>query len=172
MFDKTSIYEKEGLILMVQIDHLNGEILGWAINCLYEIGALNVQTIATITKKNRPGYILIVDIPVKCFDEIEAFFVEELATTGWHLIKSHHRHIATEAVIKEIIFKNDDIKIRCSLEGKQVKGKPETVRPENRSCIAIYEKLRKEGVHSISFQNLCSQLTAILKNPNEEEIQI
>ena len=172
MFDKSSIYEKEGLIFMVQIDHLSGEILGWAINGLYEIGALNVQVIPTITKKNRPGHIFIVDIPIKYFDEIEEFFVKELSTTGWHLIKSQHRHIATEAIVKEIIFIHDGKKIKCSLEGKQIKGKPETVRPENRSCIAVYEKLKEEGVHSISFQGLSSQLTHALENASDEEILI
>ena len=172
MFDKSLIYEKEGLIFMVQIDHLNGEILGWAINSLYEIGALNVQIISTITKKNRPGHIFFVDIPKKCFDEIEEFFVKELSTTGWHLIKSQHRHIATEAIEKEITFSIDDKKIKCRLEGKQIKGKPETVRPESRSCIAIYEKLKEEGVCSISFESLNSQLGNVLKDSSNKEILI
>ena len=48
---KTILYSKEGMLLLVQVDHLNGELLGEVIDHFYEAGAKNVQIVSTITKK-------------------------------------------------------------------------------------------------------------------------
>ncbi len=73
--------EKEGLILVVATDSLSGEELGYAINGLQEVGAYNVNLIPTITKKNRPGQLMIVDLPVKNENAVGNFLVKEFWDT-------------------------------------------------------------------------------------------
>ena len=36
--------------------------MGSVIEYLYDAGACNVQVIPTITKKNRPGYLFLIDV--------------------------------------------------------------------------------------------------------------
>ena len=56
------IFSKEGIFFTVQVDHLNGEIMGSIFDMFYSTGALNVQCLQTITKKNRPGNIFLIDV--------------------------------------------------------------------------------------------------------------
>jgi len=59
---KGSKFEKlrkeEIRVLETSLDDVTGEVLGYTIGKLYDSGALDVQAIPTVTKKNRPGYIL------------------------------------------------------------------------------------------------------------------
>lgn len=172
MLKNLSVYEKEGIIFVVQIDHLSGELIGWTVDKLYEAGAHNVQIISSITKKNRPGYIFIVDVVPEKAHELEEFFVVELGSTGWHLIRSSHRHVPTEKITKKITFIFGEQKVQHIIEAKQIKGKPETIRPENRSCVAVFEKFKDKGVGSVSLQRIYSQLTDYLKCSDKKEITI
>ena len=47
--------EKKSRLILAQVDHLSGELLGFAIGRIMELGAGNVQLIPTITKKTGPG---------------------------------------------------------------------------------------------------------------------
>ena len=66
-----NVYSKEGLLILVQIDHLNGEILGSIIEDFYHAGAKNVQIVSTITKKNRPACMIFIDVPFQKAEEVE-----------------------------------------------------------------------------------------------------
>ncbi|MCK5418002.1 MAG: DUF111 family protein, partial [Desulfobacterales bacterium] len=54
--------QKKSRLIFAQIDHIPGDVLGFAMERLMELGAKNVQLIPTITKKNRPGNIMIIDV--------------------------------------------------------------------------------------------------------------
>ncbi|MCL5024568.1 MAG: DUF111 family protein, partial [Nitrospirae bacterium] len=53
---------KESRLLFAQVDHVSGEVTGFAIGKIMEPGANNVRLIPTVTKKNRPAEPLSVDI--------------------------------------------------------------------------------------------------------------
>lgn len=82
--------EKKARLILAQIDHLSGEMLGLAIDRLMGYGAHNVQIIPTITKKNRPGNLLIVDAEPEHEETIAGFLVKELQVTGYHRIETSH----------------------------------------------------------------------------------
>ena len=84
------IYTKTGLLFVIQVDHLSGEIIGDLIESFYSAGAKNVQVISTITKKNRPAYMIVVDGNEASADEIERVIVEECGSSGWHRISTKH----------------------------------------------------------------------------------
>ena len=60
--EKMHLYTKEGILLLVQTDHLDGETLGNLIGRFYDEGAKNVQVISSLTKKNRPGHLILIDV--------------------------------------------------------------------------------------------------------------
>ena len=66
------IHSKDGLVFMVQADHLSGECVGQAIGHLYTAGAANVQVVPAITKKNRPSYLFFIDCRPDSADRVEA----------------------------------------------------------------------------------------------------
>ncbi len=82
--------EKDARIILAQVDHVSGEVLGFAIERLMEIGAHNVQLIPTITKKNRPGNILIIDTDERQEERIADFLTRELKISGYHRIHTSH----------------------------------------------------------------------------------
>lgn len=75
---------------MAQVDHATGEVLGFAIERIMERGAHNVQLIPTITKKNRPGHILLIDTEAGREAAIADFLVLELKVTGYHRVDTTH----------------------------------------------------------------------------------
>lgn len=113
------VYSKEGLLFLVQDDHLSGELLGSAIEYLYAVGARNVQRVPSVTKKNRPGQAIFIDAPVNLAQGIERLIVEELASTGWHRIKFEGGchgdlqglgRLAEGRPVEEVIYLLSDIK--------------------------------------------------------------
>ncbi len=76
-----SIFWGEGKarLILAQIDHVSGEITGFAIGKIMELGANNVQLIPTITKKNRPGSIIMIDVDAIHEEDIVRFLAGELS---------------------------------------------------------------------------------------------
>ena len=50
------------MLLLVQIDDRSGEVLGNALEELMSLGARNVQLLSSVTKKGRPGHVLLIDL--------------------------------------------------------------------------------------------------------------
>jgi uncharacterized protein (DUF111 family) len=80
-------------LVSVQVDHLSGEMLGEIWKQLSSKGAKNVQFLSTLTKKGRPGHVLLVDIPPERMNELEDFLVSDLGVCGWHRLLSGHVHV-------------------------------------------------------------------------------
>lgn len=140
------IYEKEGLVLLVQTDHLTGETIGTAIDDLYRAGAHNVQVIASITKKNRPGQLFMIDTSQAHLAAIEEVILLELGATGWHLLRSAHRHTGTQIFTQQVVFDTPDGAVTMTAKLKSVKARADMLRPEHASCLEIRQTLRQRGV--------------------------
>jgi len=101
--------EKDARIILAQVDHVSGEILGFAIERMMELGAHNVQLIPAITKKNRPGNIILIDTDDRHEEEIANFLARELRISGYHRIQTSH-------VFQKVTFVEKTIHL--SLNGK------------------------------------------------------
>ena len=141
----TGIYEKKGNILCVQVDHLSGEMIGTAIEDLYEAGAMNVQVIPTVTKKNRPGHLFFIDVPNGRNSAVESVILD-LGSSGWHLFETRHRHVATEIRNMEVAFETPEGPFVFNVQVKIMQDYGERIHPEHSSCLALRETLRKKGV--------------------------
>lgn len=147
------IYEKDTILLYVQMDHLNGENMGSLLNVLYDAGAKNVQIINTITKKNRPGYIMIVDSPIVKLSEIENIIVKEAGSSGWHRINTKHCYVNVSIEKKNVKVKVSDFEFDFCIEGKILMNDIETVRPEFENCLKLKNILLENG-YNISLSKI------------------
>jgi uncharacterized protein (DUF111 family) len=159
------VRQKPGNILFVQTDHSPGDVIGTVIEDFYKAGALNVQVISSVTKKNRPGYLFFIDTAPGENSQIENIIINDLGATGWHQLGSEHRHIATEIWQRELVFDTPEGPHRHMVAVKVIMEKPEQIRPEHSSCLAIREALREKGANlslkEIS-ENIIRQMSADL----------
>jgi hypothetical protein len=73
--------------LETNVDDVRGEILGFLITKLMENGALDVTIIPTITKKNRPGYLISVITNEDKIESLTEILIKETGTLGVRLLK-------------------------------------------------------------------------------------
>ncbi len=139
------MFQKDGTLLYVQADHVTGELMGSVIEYLYDAGACNVQVIPTITKKNRPGYLFLIDVKSGSLEDVEQVLIRELSVTGWHRVRTEHCHLEVEYLKKRVEFRVGQENFCMEVEGKKSYGITETFRPEHRSCAKLKEILRSRG---------------------------
>ncbi len=79
-------------LIIAQVDHASGEVVGEAMQELMQLGARNVQLLQSVTKKGRPGYILFIDLPVEKVAGVATYLAAELGIWGCHILDSQHVH--------------------------------------------------------------------------------
>ncbi|MHA1647699.1 MAG: nickel pincer cofactor biosynthesis protein LarC [Promethearchaeota archaeon] len=89
-------------VLETNLDDVRGEILGQTIDILMKNGALDVSIISTITKKNRPGYILKVVCSIKDVEKISGLIIKETGSLGVRWIDQRRIVVNRENSLKEI----------------------------------------------------------------------
>ena len=83
------------MLILVQIDDRSGEVLGHALEELMGLGARNVQLLASVTKKGRPGNVLLLDLEDEAEPAIAAYLAAELGAWGYQILEASHRHFDT-----------------------------------------------------------------------------
>ena len=63
------------------------------------LGARNVQLLSSVTKKGRPGNVLLIDLEAEREAEVAAYLAVELGAWGYQLLEASHRHF--EMVLRE-----------------------------------------------------------------------
>ena len=74
-------------VLETSLDDASGEVLGYTLERLYKEGALDVQIISAVTKKNRPGYIVAVTCRQEDEERLAHILMEETGTLGIRVSK-------------------------------------------------------------------------------------
>lgn len=83
------------MLLLVQIDDRSGEVLGNALEEVMSLGARNVQLLSSVTKKGRPGHVLLIDLEADVEASVGAYLAAELGAWGYQVLESAHRHFDT-----------------------------------------------------------------------------
>lgn len=78
-------------VLETNVDDVTGEILGNLVDELLERGALDVVTIPTTGKKNRPGHIIHVVTSPSESQRLARCIIEETGSLGVRVMPAHHR---------------------------------------------------------------------------------
>lgn len=98
--------EKSGRLLLFHFDHLSGEETGALIEMLQEWGASDVQIIPTVTKKNRPGHLALVDVTASDESRIAGELARQFGISGYHRLQTDHCHQA-------VALERADLTVRC-----------------------------------------------------------
>lgn len=102
-------FEDEIIKLETNVDDVTGEILGALVDKLLQYGALDVSYLNTVTKKNRPGYLISVISKPKDSLKLASILFEETGTLG----------IRTIPGIKRLILSRSIEKITITVDGKE-----------------------------------------------------
>lgn len=146
-------------MFLVQVDHLSGECVGHSIESLYQAGAANVQVMATITKKNRPAYLYLIDCRIENEEKIETTIINELGTGGWHRIETVHRYLKNQILKRKISVSSKSHDFEFVIEGKEIDGGQ--VRPEYDNVVKLKTLISEKFNQTIGFNKLYNLVVAV-----------
>ncbi len=89
-------------VLETSLDDVSGEVLGYTLEKLYGEGALDVQIISTVAKKNRPGYIVAATCRQEDEERLAGILMKETGTLGVRV--SNQKRFCANRKVLEIDF--------------------------------------------------------------------
>lgn len=163
----------KGKLIIAQVDHSSGEVIGHSMQRLFQMGAWNVQLLQSITKKNRPGYMLFIDLPEELVEKVAVFLASELGIWGYHILESQHVHF--DVYFREKTLRltagdhNSIIKIRPKYIAQR--GKLLSIKVDHDQLVQIQEQVEEWG-YSFPLAALRSSIENRLWSGNDAEITI
>ncbi|MHB0981334.1 MAG: nickel insertion protein [Thermoleophilia bacterium] len=95
----------DAILILVQLDDCSGEVLGEAMRRLNGLGVRNVQLLSSITKKGRPGNVLLLDLDRGLELEVSLFLAAELGAWGYHVLEARHRHFDVTLEERQVVVR-------------------------------------------------------------------
>ena len=162
--------EKKSALILAQVDTISGEVLGFAIDRIMELGANNIQLIPTITKKNRPGNIIIIDTDREMEEEIAQYLAKELKIYGYHRINTSHIFHRVTFVEKNIKLKIDgkEASFLCEIKILGDPSQPLSVDVEHDFLVDLQKTLNEKLNTFISLFELRSMIESRLRESGNE----
>jgi uncharacterized protein (DUF111 family) len=151
--------KKKARLLFAQADHVSGEVIGFAVGRMMELGARNVQLISSITKKNRPGNIFIIDTDDKHEEVISRFLTKELKISGYHRIDTSHIFQPVTLSQKKVVISTDGKRrtLNCEIKIIGDPSNPLSIDVEHDALVKLQKILRSQKKEL----SLCELRTAI-----------
>ena len=161
------------LLLMAQVDDVPGELIGEFIQRVTETCARNVQVLPSITKKNRPGYVIYVDAPQSLETDIATLFGAELGTWGYRVIAAEHKHFDIERFTAHVNIHSAQGEHAFELRAKRISsaGAFSRVKAEYDDLSAICQSLRENGTPA-SLTEVKAAVESALRKEETTEITI
>jgi hypothetical protein len=129
-------YEEDEVILIeTNIDNMNPEILGYALERLMERGALDVFMTPIFMKKNRPGTLLSILITPDKLDETISIIFAETTSLGIRFQRLERRKLPRELITVETSFGPVRLKVSHIDTEKRI------ISPEYEDCREIAVRL-------------------------------
>jgi uncharacterized protein (TIGR00299 family) protein len=113
-----SIFEKyieDVFVLETDVDDTSGEILGNFIQEMEKSKILDIQVISSITKKNRPGYLIKLLCHPQIIDEVLTKMFSELGTLGVRISKIKRVCIEREIEPVSVVINQQEFEINYKL---------------------------------------------------------
>lgn len=162
--------QKKAKLIFVQIDHASGEVLGFTMEKVMDLGANNVQLIPTITKKNRPGHIMIIDVDEQNEGVIAGFLAQELGVPGYHRIDTLHVFDHISFAKKDLTIRANGVIQKTSCEFKLTGDSlnPASVSVEHDFLVEIQKLLLDKSNHYMPINELRRIIESKLRDPGDE----
>jgi len=159
----------DNILIFAQVDSVSGDSMAYAMTSLYDAGAHNVTLVPSLTKKGRPGYLLIIDTSIKAQSKIEDILIAELGLLGWRLLASQHVSLEVEVadtdLVLEVLGKNLPLKVPTK-RGRTSDGR--TVQSiDYQFCVELKRRLWDELSTEISLRELRTLLwSSVIRGEN------
>lgn len=114
----------EVVLLEANLDDATGEQIGYACERLFEVGALDVFTTPILMKKNRPGVLLSVLVPIEKEIECERVIFAETTTFGLRRHLCTRRKLERQSEAVETPYGSISVKMGLQ-NGAVIKAAPE-----------------------------------------------
>jgi uncharacterized protein (DUF111 family) len=108
----------EAQLVLFQVDHLSGEDIGHLIDMLYASGAKNVNVFSSVTKKNRTGHTVLLDLGSGDEKSLGARLADEFGVFGFHLIKTVHCCRPSVSCVRRLSVRNGDRQFEMDIRFK------------------------------------------------------
>jgi hypothetical protein len=166
--------KKRGMLLLAQADHLTGEEIGYAVEQIMSRGAENVYVIPGITKKNRTGCLLLIDINPNDGKDWALFLAEEFCVYGYHHIRTTHYRSCCRMKKLSAIIRKDGLFFETEVQAKTRKGNIGVGRVEHADLVRVRGQVKEILKMDISLSKLRAYLeTSRLTNPQDRlEIEL
>ncbi len=100
------------MLIMTYLDDISGELLSHGVKTLMDSGVKNIHLIPTITKKGRPGYILLIDLKDEIYNEVIRILIREFGVLGYRIIEAKHIEIPYEVKTAKVRYKDYEDSVR------------------------------------------------------------
>jgi uncharacterized protein (DUF111 family) len=161
--------KKKARLLFAQADHVSGEVTGYAVGRIMELGARNVQLISSITKKNRPGHIILIDTDDKHEGVIAGFLARELKISGYHRIDTSHIFQRVTLSQKNLVIRADGKRrtFRCEIKIIGDPSNPLSIDVEHDALVKLQKALKAQK-KELSLSELKTAIESRLRVPGNE----
>jgi uncharacterized protein (DUF111 family) len=161
--------KKKARLLFAQVDHVSGEVTGFAVGRIMELGARNVQLISSITKKNRPGHIILIDTDDKHEGVIADFLARELKISGYHRIDTSHIFQRVTLSQKNLVIRADGKRrtFRCEIKIIGDPSNPLSIDVEHDALVKLQKALKAQK-KELSLSELKTAIESRLRAPVKE----
>lgn len=116
--------DSEVWVLEANIDDMNPQIIGYVQERLFELGVHDVFTCPVQMKKNRPGILLTVILPLELLDQVCRVLFEETTTLGLRYHRCHRQVLDRTIEAVESPLGTVSVKV-ARLDGRMVSFSPE-----------------------------------------------
>ena len=123
-------------VLETNLDDATGGVMGYTMERLYREGALDVQIIPTVTKKSRPGHIMMVICPQALEERLTEILMEETGTLGVRVGLAH----------KRVVMGREAMPVDIELEGYRRRAMVKVARDKGGKVVSLkaeYEDARR-----------------------------
>ena len=156
------------LLILAQVDDATGEVLQDVMERLHRAGSRNVQLLASLTKKGRPGHVLLIDVPAAREDDVALVLGTELGVWGYRVVESSHRHFDIHLLNKPLRVRVADEMLTFEVGWKRIEkeGCLLAVKIEHDHLASVRNELERKGVQ-VSLRWLRANLEQQLSQDSE-----
>ncbi len=155
----------DSVLILAQVDNASGENIAHVMASIHDAGAHNINLVPSLTKKGRPGYLLIMDVPAPALPQIENLLVTELGLLGWRRLVSQHISLPTEISQHNLVleFKGKSVHLNVPLKIARVTDGRTIESVDYQFCLDVKGRLETELGVDISLRELRSLISSAVR---------
>jgi uncharacterized protein (DUF111 family) len=161
------------MLIMVNVDCINGEIVPYVIESLLERGAANVHVVQAITKKGRPEFLFFIDAAEDKIEALGDFLAAELGTLGLRIFETRHLRFTYEVTQARLVVRGVEswetaIGLKIKRDGQ---GCITSIRAEYEDLKRAVEEINRLGL-KMPFSQLRQLIEAAAREKCAEGIEV